>query len=80
VIAFPSDEEVLRLREENRRLKAALDLIFRTSQRQKIIVDLATRNVKVCKHVDCDNRARSQGYCDTCYRRVRRLERQGVAA
>jgi hypothetical protein len=66
------DEELARLREENRRLRSALDLIYKTAQRQRINVDLATRLVKPCKRADCDNRARAQGYCDTCYRQARR--------
>ena len=69
-----ADAEVLRLREENARLRAALDLIYRTSQRQRINVALALRSVRPCKAPDCEERARARGYCDTHYRQAMRME------
>jgi len=74
------DAELLRLREENRRLRAALDLVYKTAQRGRIALDLAARAVRPCRSLDCDRQARARGYCDTCYRRARKLERQLEAA
>ena len=72
------EAELLQLQEENRRLKAALDLICKVSTRQRIAVSLT--KVRPCSAPDCPKPARARGKCWTHYKRWQVASREAVAA
>ena len=68
------ETELARLRMENVRLRAALDLIYKTAAIRRRDVDLASRSFRLCSHDDCDKRARAFGLCDSHYRRWKKAQ------